>query len=99
MRLKAVQISSSSQLIQRLNATYIQVPQVVKKTLPSQVVIFLDIKNMSNSDSRQEIFSVIQSSFPELLPLTHLLYENAGTVHKIGFITDVVLCSSYLVIK
>jgi hypothetical protein len=39
------------------------------------------LTNQFNSISRKEFFNVISTSFPELLPLTMLFYENAGTVH------------------
>jgi hypothetical protein len=39
------------------------------------------LTNQFNSVSRKEFFNVISTSFPELLPLTTLFYENADTVH------------------
>ena len=36
---------------------------------------------MFNSVSRQELFSVIEKFFPELLPMAHLLFGDNGTFH------------------
>ena len=49
--------------------------------LPTCAAIFFDLTNQFNSVSHEEFFNVISTSFPELLPLTTLFYENAGTVH------------------
>ncbi len=49
--------------------------------LPTRAAIFFNLTNQFNSVSREEFFNVISTSFPELLPLTTLFYENAGTVH------------------
>jgi hypothetical protein len=49
--------------------------------LPTRVAIFFNLTNQFNIVSREEFFNVIFTSFPELLPLTTLFYENAGTVH------------------
>ena len=58
---------------------FIDIPQQ-KNELPSRAAIFVDLTNMFNSVSRQELFDVINSDFPELRQLTSLLYEDEGTV-------------------
>ena len=59
---------------------YITTPQS-KDKIPSGAAVFFDLTNQFNSVSRQAIFNVIAKSFPEILPLTTLFYEHAGTVH------------------
>jgi hypothetical protein len=49
--------------------------------LPTHKAIFFNLTNQFNSVSHKKFFNVISTSFPELLPLTRLFYENAGTVH------------------
>ena len=49
--------------------------------LPTRVAFFADIKNMFNSVSREALMESIRVSFPELLPLAHLLYGAPGSVH------------------
>ena len=36
---------------------------------------------MFNSVSREQILHIIQSSYPDLVPLATSLYKNPGTVH------------------
>ena len=60
---------------------YIEVPQKIDNETPSRAFIFSDITNMFNSVSREALFDIIGTTFPELLPLAHLLYGNDGTVH------------------
>jgi len=59
---------------------FIQTPQQTK-TLPTRAAIFFDLTNQFNKVSREEFFNVIETSFPEILPLTTLFYHNATTVH------------------
>jgi hypothetical protein len=59
---------------------FIDRPQRTQQ-LPTRAVIFFNLTNQFNSVSREAFFNVISTSFPELLPLTTLFYENAGTVH------------------
>jgi len=59
---------------------YITTPQS-KDKLPSRAAVFFDLTNQFNSVSRQAFFNLIAKSFPEILPLTTLIYEHAGTVH------------------
>jgi hypothetical protein len=59
---------------------FIQTPQRTN-TLPSRAAVFFDLTNQFNSVSREEFFNVIETSFPEILPLTTLFYQNATTVH------------------
>jgi hypothetical protein len=59
---------------------YISLPQS-KNILPSRAAVFFDLTNQFNSVSREAFFKVIADSFPEILPLTTLFYEQAGTVH------------------
>jgi hypothetical protein len=49
--------------------------------IPTQAAVFFDLTNQFNSVSRKAFFNVIAKSFPEMLPLTTLFYEHAGTVH------------------
>jgi len=59
---------------------FIQTPQQTN-TLPTRTAVFFDLTNQFNSVSREEFFKVIETSFPEILPLTTLFYQNATTVH------------------
>ena len=47
---------------------------------PSCCFVSLDLKNMLNEISRDKIFEVVEARFPEILPLTKLLYTNPGQV-------------------
>jgi len=49
--------------------------------IPTRAAIFVDLTNMFNSVSRTELFDVIHSDFPELTPLTSLLYTDYGNVY------------------
>ena len=49
--------------------------------LPTRAAFFADIKNMFNSVYREAMTESIRVSFPELLPLAHLLYGAPGSVH------------------
>jgi hypothetical protein len=51
-----------------------------KNSSPSRAALFIDLTNMFNSVSRDELFDIIHTDFPELTPLTSLLYENNGDV-------------------
>jgi hypothetical protein len=46
-------------------------PQCTNK-LPTHAAVFFNLTNQFNSVSRNEFFIVIETSFPELLPLTKL---------------------------
>ena len=59
---------------------YISLPQSTD-TLPSRAAVFFDLTNQFNSVSREAFFKVITDSLPDILPLTTLFYEQAGTVH------------------
>ena len=59
---------------------YISLPQSTN-TLPARAAVFFDLTNQFNIVSREAFFKVIADSFPEILPLTNLFYEQAGTVH------------------
>jgi hypothetical protein len=59
---------------------FIDHPQRTNK-LPTRAAVFFDLTNQFNSVSREEFFNVIETSFPELLPLTKLFYHKANTVH------------------
>ncbi len=43
-------------------------------------MVYGDLIIMITSISRQELFNVLQLHFPELLPLAHLLYDQANQV-------------------
>ena len=49
--------------------------------LPTRSALFIDLTNMFNQVSRQELFDIIHSQFPELTPLTNLIYDTPSTVH------------------
>ena len=59
---------------------YITHPQSLGNN-PTRATVFFDLTNQFNSVSRQAFFDVIATSFPEILPLTSLFYNDAGTVH------------------
>jgi hypothetical protein len=50
-------------------------------TLPTRAAVFIDLTNMFNSVSRDELFDIIRSDFPELTNLTELLYNKHGNVY------------------
>ena len=58
---------------------FIDQPQQ-QNTSPSRAAIFVDLTNMFNSVSRQELFDIIHDDFPELSQLTSLLYKDDGNV-------------------
>jgi hypothetical protein len=47
---------------------------------PSRVLVSLDLKNMFNEISHESIFEIIEATFPELIPLTAMLYNEFGEV-------------------
>ena len=49
--------------------------------LPTRAAYFAGIKNMFNSVSKEALVESIRVSFPELLPLGHLLYGAPVSVH------------------
>jgi hypothetical protein len=49
--------------------------------LPTRAAIFFDLTNQFNSVSREEFKNVIATSFPELLPLVTLFYDQPNTFH------------------
>jgi hypothetical protein len=59
---------------------YIYNPQQSGR-LPTRAAIFFDLTNRFNSVSREEFKNVISTSFPELLPLVTLFYDQPNTVH------------------
>jgi hypothetical protein len=44
------------------------------------LAIFVDLTNMFNAVSREELFDVINANFPELSPLTSLFYAEEGII-------------------
>ena len=62
---------------QLLVERYITGPQS-KGDAPSRVLLSLDIVNMFNELSREEIFVIIERDFPDLLPLVRMLYNEPG---------------------
>ena len=40
--------------------------------------VFLDLKNMFNNISREELMNVIAQDYPELHAIAHLLYHSPG---------------------
>jgi hypothetical protein len=59
---------------------YISLPQSTRR-IPTHADVFFDLTNQFNSVSREAFFNVFAKSFPQMLPLTTLFYEQAGTVH------------------
>jgi hypothetical protein len=59
---------------------YIDIPQQTN-CLPTRAAIFFDLTNQFNSVAREEFKNVITTSFPELLPLVTLFYDQPNTVH------------------
>jgi hypothetical protein len=51
-----------------------------RNNLPSRAAIFVDLTNMFNAVSREELFDIINKDFQELSGLTHLLYADSGDV-------------------
>jgi len=49
--------------------------------LPTRAAIFFNLTNQFNSVSREEFKNVIATSFPELLPLVTLFYDQPNTIH------------------
>ena len=46
-----------------------------------QAAVFVDLTNIFNLVSREELFEIIDTHFPELTPLTTLIYEAPADVH------------------
>jgi len=59
---------------------YIDNPQQTNR-LPTRAAIFFDLTKQFNSVAREEFKKVIATSFPELLPLVTLFYDQPNTVH------------------
>ncbi len=59
---------------------YIDNPQQ-SGCLPTRAAIFFDLTNQFKSVSREEFKNVIATSFPELLPLVTLFYDQPNTIH------------------
>jgi hypothetical protein len=49
--------------------------------LPTWAAVFFNLTDMFNSVSHHSFFQVIAKSFPEILPVTTLFYDQAGTVY------------------
>jgi hypothetical protein len=59
---------------------YISTPMF--NNLPSTWdAVFFDLTNMFNSVSHHKFSQVIEKSFPEIIPVTTLFYNQAGTAH------------------
>ena len=58
---------------------FISQPQAAGHS-PSRCLVSLDLRNMFNEVSRDEIRHIIQLYFPELLPLVSMLYNDPGEV-------------------
>ena len=68
-----------------VKATQLQVDRFITQpqqagTSPSRCLISLDMKNMFNEISREEIFAVVEEYFPELTHITSLFYAEDGEV-------------------
>ncbi|KAL7529537.1 hypothetical protein ACHAXR_009934, partial [Thalassiosira sp. AJA248-18] len=65
---------------------FIQLPQQRQldsdqPSVPTRAAVFIDLTNMFNSVSREELLDVIRVHYPELIPLARMLYSAPGTVH------------------
>lgn len=69
--IKAIQLSIERHIIQ---------PQT-QDTIPTRAALFIDLTNMFNNVSREELFDIIHTDFPELAPITTLIYDSPSTVH------------------
>mmetsp|Transcript_18973 Transcript_18973/g.34190 ORF Transcript_18973/g.34190 Transcript_18973/m.34190 type:complete len:1170 (+) Transcript_18973:5063-8572(+) len=59
---------------------HISLPQSRNET-PTRAAVFLDLKNMFNNISREELMNVIAEDYPELLAVANLLYHDPGVIH------------------
>ena len=50
-------------------------------TTPTRAALFIDLTNMFNNVSREELFDIINTNFPELIPIATLIYDSPSTVH------------------
>jgi len=69
--IKAMQLSIERHIINRQK----------ESKLPTRAAVFVDLTNMFNLVSREELFDIIDTHFPELTPLTTLIYEAPADVH------------------
>ena len=69
--IKAMQLSIERNII---------IPQS-NDLLPTRAALFIDLTNMFNNVSREELFDIINTHFPELTALTTLIYNVPATVH------------------
>jgi hypothetical protein len=58
---------------------FITQPQLAGDS-PTRCLISLDLRNMFNEISRDDILDIIEADFPELLPLATMLYNECGDV-------------------
>ena len=66
--------------MQLATGKYIKLPQA-RGRAPTRAAVFLDLKNMFNLVSHDKLLEIIKHRYPELHPLTSLLYQKAGTAH------------------
>ena len=59
---------------------HISLPQS-RNELPTRAAVFLDLKNMFNNISREELMNIIAADYPELLAIANLLYHDPGGIH------------------
>jgi hypothetical protein len=69
--IKAMQLSIEHNIINRQQ----------ENKLPTRAALFMDLTNMFNQVSREELFDIIQTDFPELIPITNLIYDTPASVH------------------
>ena len=62
---------------------HISVPQS-RNDLPSRAAVFLDLKNMFNNISCEELMNIITEDYPELLAIINLLYHDPGVSTTAG---------------
>ena len=53
----------------------------IRNELPTRAVVFLDLKNMFNNISREELMNIIGQDYLELLTIANLLYHDPGVIH------------------
>ena len=66
--------------MQLLTEKYIIGPES-RGELPSRADVLLDLVNMFNNISREELLAIIEARYPELVPLADMLYSDAGSVY------------------
>ncbi len=59
---------------------YISEPEAEEK-LPSRALVSLDIINMFNAISREDLLSIVATEFPRIEAFTDMLYKESGETY------------------